>query len=196
MIEEATSARRVEVAEGRARGERSGGSTAGLDGLDALQAREGVRPGAAHAASRNPRAKVVLFATVLVAAIGALAVHVAQGVLAEKRLASLAVATRVAPPSAPAPLNAPVASTAAPLRVLPGVASTAPVASLAPVPPAPPVAEPNDWDAVPALAPVTRTRRAAEARAAALRAPEPAPVAAPCSAAVIALGLCTPVQNP
>jgi type II secretory pathway predicted ATPase ExeA len=148
MIEEATSAR-------ASRGRRRSGPRRKKRRVDCRARRARCAAGARRGEARS-RPRCVqepacegrpLRHGPLVAAIGALAVHVAQGVLAEKRLASLAVATRVAPPSAPAPLKAPVASTAAPLRLLPGVASTAPVAALAPVPPAPPVAESNDWDA-------------------------------------------------
>lgn len=197
LVEEATSAWRAEVAEGRSAREGGGAQAAGVDGLQGLAATRRVP---ARAAVRNPRAAVLLVAGVLVASLFAVGFHEYQGLLAEQRLSSLAVATRVAPAVAPALPAAPVASIA-PLPPSPEGAALSAVPAAVPARTAPPAApgaaraEPNGWEAVPAPA-MTRPRRAPEQRLQDLRAPPPAPVAGACSATVVALGLCDGGQKP
>ncbi|HEX2540143.1 MAG TPA: AAA family ATPase [Caldimonas sp.] len=160
----------------------------------------------ARAAGSGPRGAVLLVTVLVMASLIAGVVHEYHGVLAEARLSSLAQATRVAPAAAPDVLPAvppalpPVLQSAAqpavpPLAVPAAAAVAAETARVSPADAVPVAAavlfpESNPWQALPpeALVPPAQAPESPAEPAAAL---QPGPVVEACSAAVIALGLCS-----
>lgn len=201
LVEEATRAHGSGLTEGGAPGEGSRPQAHTAHGPDG---REVARRVSAGAATRSSRARVVGFALFLVAAIVAGLIHEYMGLVDERRLSSLAVATRVATPLlSPAPAatvaQAPSATPGAvpaPDRPLPEAVPMLPVTSAAPVPSGTAVAESNGWEAVPAPTAATRPKRGPAVRVLDAATPAPGPVAGACSANLVALSLCNAVQNP